>query len=138
MNNLKTSTKVLIALIAAALVLGAVLLLTIPEPWVDSFKETHSFIFDGTAPDFDYEDGEQFRSFHNFDRSFRSYDRDRYTHSFGGIIFVGLILILIFKGKRFHGRRNHSKAIIDRLYAEEKISREEYKRRKTVIEEEGK
>ena len=139
MNKLKTSTKVLIALAASALVLSVVLLLTIPEPWVESFKTSHSFIFDGTAPDFDFgshfEDSERFHSSRRFDRD---HNFGRPPRILGGILFIGLILFLIFKGKGFHKRRNHSRAIIDVLYAEEKITLEEYQRRRTVIEEEGK
>jgi|GEM_PF-2175442 len=138
MNNLKTSTKVLIALGAAALVLGVILLLTIPEPWVESFKGTHSFIFDGTAPDFDREAGGRFHSYHDFRDSGRYNYHGKSSHGFGGVLFIGLILFFIFRKRRFHGRKNHSRAIIDGLYAEEKISLEEYKRRRTVIEEEGK
>ena len=135
MKDLKTSTKVLISLIAAAVVLSVVLLLTIPEPWVDSFRDSHAFIFDGTAPDFDFEDGE---GFHRFNRYDGYHSKRGSAHGLGGILFIGLILLFIFKRKRFHGRKNHSRAIIDELFAEEKIGEDEYRRRRAVIEEEGK
>ncbi|MDA3811967.1 MAG: hypothetical protein PF518_16745 [Spirochaetaceae bacterium] len=83
MNKLKTSTKVLLALTAAALILGTVLLLTIPQPWVDSIKETHSFMMDGSFLQ-GFDRGERFHSYGN---SF---------HGFDGLLFIGLIVFFIF------------------------------------------
>ena len=123
MKNLKTSTKVLIALVAAALLLGGVLLLTVPEPWGGSIGEHHSF------SGFNHEGGEFMGSFHNGHRP---------LHMPGGILLIGLILFFLFNKRGVHGRRNHSRAIIDEIYAEEKITLEEYQRRRIVIDEGGK
>jgi len=143
MNKLKTSTKVLIALAVTALVLSVVLLITIPEPWAESIKEHHALIMDGSFHNLD--EGEQFRTFHGFNK-FDHYRGKplggRSPFHFGGFLLFLLILFAVFRKTGLNGfgrgRRDHSRSIVDQLYAEDKISEEEYRRRRTVIEEEDK
>lgn len=129
MNNLTTSTKVLIILAASAVVLAAVLFFTMPEPWAEKISQHHALMLEG---DWDklYDD----EGFHRLDRGARYHKSHGH---FGGVIIFFIFIFLIFRHKRFHGRRNHSGAILDELYAEEKITEEEYRRRKAVIEEEA-
>lgn len=135
MNKLKTSTKVLIALAASAIVLAVVLLLTMPEPWTESIKEHHALIMDGSFKRFDSESDEDF---HRFYKSGRPGNYYKSPVHFGGFLILAVIILFIFRRKGFHGRRDHSRAIMDQLYATEKITEEEYRRRRTVIEEEEK
>lgn len=130
MNNLKTSTKVLIILVASAIVLAAVLFFTMPEPWAEKMSQHTAMIAEG---DFD-----KLYDNEGFHRLERGYPYHKPHSHFGGILIVFLFILLVFKFRTFHGRRNHSGAILDELYAEEKITEEEYKRRRTVIEEETK
>lgn len=135
MNKLKTSTKVLIALAATAVILALVLFFTMPEPWADQIQQHHTMMMDGSLNKFS--DGESTRGFHNFHGYSSGY---RNPHKFGGILIFLVIFFFIFRGMRHHGqgrgRRDHSRAILDELFASEKISEEEYRRRRIVIEEE--
>ena len=135
MNKLKTSTKVLIALAAAAIVLAVVLFLNMPETWSETIKDHHTLIMEGNFHSSDMNKEGAFNSFH---RNGGPAGNHKAHGPFGGILIIGLIIFLVFKGKRYHGRKSKGRAIIDELYAEEKITEEEYRRRRTVIEEEGK
>lgn len=121
MNNLKTSTKVLIALSAAALVLGVVLFITMPEPFSDLLANHTSLIMSG-------------EHFKGVGHGFRAAGRRGFNP--GGILILGIIAFFIFRSRKFHSKGHHGRAILDELYAEEKISEEEYRRRRTIIEEE--
>ena len=137
MNKLKTSTKVLIIMAVTALILAVVLFFTMPEPWAQKISEQHALIMSG---DFSHQDFEGMEMFHGNRgiNNYRNSGRYHNPHSFGGLILVGLIIFLVFRRKKFHGRTNHSRSILDGLYAEEKISGEEYRRKRIVLEEEGK
>lgn len=130
MNSLKTSTKVLIILAASAVVLAAVLLFTLPEPWAEMISRHHGLVAEG-----DFEKLYDDEGFHRIGRDSRYYEAHGH---FGGIIILFLFMLLVFRHKWFRGRKNHSRAILDELFAEEKITEEEYKRRKIVLEEEAK
>lgn len=132
MNKLSKSAVVLIILAVAAVVLGLVLFLNMPETWTESF-----------GPGNYLENGASHHLMHDGVRErFGSTGRGGSRHVgqgflFGFILIAGLLIFLI-TGRRGHEvRRNHSLAILDQMYAEEKISVEEYRRKKAVIEEEN-
>lgn len=137
MTKLKTSTKVLIALAASALILAIVLFFTMPEPWAEQIQQHHTMMLDGSF--YKLADRESLKGFHNFRGNYHGH---RNPHSFGGTLFFLLILFFIFRKMRYHGhgrgREDHSITILDELFALEKISEKEYRRRRIIIEEERK
>jgi uncharacterized membrane protein len=132
MNKLSKSTVALIIIVAAVIVLGVVLFFNMPESWSKSFDHgqwmengsAHHFMFDGDVG--------------RFSTSRRgSYRGGGFSLPF--LLILAAVLFFVFRGRRhgYRGRRNRSRAILDQMYAEEKISVEEYSRKRAVIEEEN-
>ena len=139
MNKLSKSTVVLIILTAAAIVLGVVLFMNMPESWTEVAGPGHWMekgSFDHPMADLDKRGGDDYgRGFHG---DSRGYGRG-FGHGFpiGFLLIAGFVVFLVTRGRRHWGRKNHSRTILDQMYAEGKISVEEYKRKRAVIEEEN-
>jgi hypothetical protein len=130
MKKLSKSTVVLIIFAAVAITLGIVLFFTMPESWSETFDH-RQWIEKGTAHHFMFDGNEGFPGQYG-----------RTAHRGGGfslpfLIIIAAVLFFVFRGQRhgFGRRRNHSRAILDQMFAEEKITLEEYKRKRTIIEE---
>jgi hypothetical protein len=142
MNKLKTSTKVLISIAAAAVVLATVLLLTMPEPWAQHFNSAE-FFEKGPSSHFMAENGEEaLHGIGRFNGEEALHGAGRFGRSRehrGGPIFpillIGGITFFIIRKKKHGGRKNNSRNILDQQFAEGKIDENEYNRKKTVIEE---
>ncbi len=129
MNKLKTSTKVLIAIAAATVILAVVLILTMPEPWAQHINATE-FFQKGPSAHFMLENGEE--TFHTTRGFYKS--RGHHAPVFP-IFLIAVITFFIIRKKHHGGRKNCSRDILDQQYAEGKINADEYNRKKTVIEE---
>ena len=141
MNNLKTSTKVLILLIITALLLGIVLLVTMPDSLSELIQQRHTLLMNGDFSQLQRYDG---MSSGRGGYVGRNHMSNGHMGGFGGFSFLGLILLIgliiffVSKGRKYHKHGHHGRAILDVLFAEGKITKEEYQRRKTIIEEEDK
>ncbi len=130
MIKLQKSTKILIVLSAAAVILATVLILTMPEPWAGHFS-SGEFLQKGPGAHFILEKGEE--TLHSAGRFHRG--KGHFKPVFP-ILLIGITTFLIVGRKGHHYRRkNNSKTILDQQFAEGKINKEEYSRKKTVIEE---
>ncbi|HAK46208.1 MAG TPA: hypothetical protein DCO79_09875 [Spirochaeta sp.] len=132
MNKLSKSAVVLIILVVAAITLGVVLFFTMPESLSESFSQerwmdrgqTHHFMLDS-------EIGRAGR----YDRT----SHRGFGFGFPFLLILAVVLFFVFRGRKNAdwSRRNHSRVILDQMYAEEKITHEEYRRKKVVLEEEN-
>ena len=131
MSKLSKSTIALIILAIAAIILGVVLFLNIPESWTENFGSGQRFAMGA---------GDQHIFKGNLDKQGLRGGYSQGGHGgifpFGFIFIVGLIIFVVTKRNRFGGRKNHGQAILDQMFAEEKIGEEEYNRKKTIMEEE--
>lgn len=133
MNKLSKSAVVLIILAAAAIALGVVLFVSMPETWTESFGPGH-WMERGAAYHHMY-DGARAEGFSGTPG--RGSRRGGAGFPFGILLAAGLIIFFITRRRRSFGHSNHGRAILDQMYAEEKISAEEYRRKRTIIEEEN-
>lgn len=131
MNKLSKSAVVLIVLAAAAIILGVVLFITMPESLSESIGHGQ-FMERGAAHNF-MQDGAARRS------AFYGHSSHMRAFSFSFLLIIAAVLFFIFRGRAggYSGRKNHSRAILDEMYAEEKITLEQYRRKRTVLEEEN-
>lgn len=133
MNKLSKSSIVLIALAVAAVAVGIVLFLNMPELDTAAFGPGR-WLEDGAAHQQMFEKAAGNRGM--MDRGARSACGNRGGFPFGIVLVVGFIIFMVSR-KRVNWRRtDHSRTILDQMFAEEKISEEEYRRKRTVMEEE--
>ena len=143
MNNLKKSTWVLIILVAAIIVLGITLFVTMPEKWKDHFNKrgfSHYGHFLEKKAESSFESEELEKEGHRHYKRFPG--RGSYVHGKGHthkfslflILIIGLVVFFIFR-KSAHFRKDKSLAILEEQFAEGKISEEEFNRKKTVLQD---
>ena len=143
MNKLSKSTWLLIGLLITLIALGTTLVLTMPEEYVDFFKEHRLSAFSErgflTNENLVNEEGES--GTYAFSRLHHFHPRPHvpvFLFIIAGIA-IFIIIGVVHKKKMFylmHGYRgNVSIEILEEQYAEGKISREELIRKRKIMEE---